>query len=513
MDSELTTHRLLYPDGRTKYEGGWKNNQENGIGRLYYDNGNLNYEGQWLNGRMQGTGQWYRSNGKLQYEGQFLDNLPHGHIIEYRETGERLYEGAIQLGILNGYGTIYYDTGVICYEGMFSNGMMNGTGKSYDRSGSLVFEGPYKNGKINGSGAKIKRIFSALAILFIVITLSYKYYPDIKGAFSKVIVNQDDSHKAIRAAKKIMEQNLASPSSAKWVSSDIVDQNEPYFMVHLVVDANNSFGVSVRTSMLVSVTMGSGNQYTYNPLTSVTESSDPPQDFEIMIMKQLNGWPGSVNLKDNPNTQEAMQSDIEIEMNKTPEKNDTSTIITNEVSATSETSIPLGDSLVRGKAGSLAVVDWKRFDDPDVVLPLTFGDTQLELVIGMDHPNGMKKLIRNPQDGTKRPLDFNLPGNGFDEYGTLMDDYRVQAGTFDFDRDGVDELWIASGNLMTEATIMVYAYKEGSLKADVPFEEILVADGQIAFILEDNQVQVPIGSSGVDHAYAYTNHKFIEVVN
>ncbi|BBI30923.1 MORN repeat-containing protein [Cohnella abietis] len=508
MNSEQTTHRLLYPDGRTKYEGGWNNNQENGFGRLYYDNGSLNYEGQWLNGRMQGSGKWYRPNGKLQYEGLFLDNLPHGEIIEYRETGNRLYMGTIERGVLNGHGTIFYDTGVICYEGMFSNGLMNGIGKSYDRSGKLVYEGPYRNGKINSSGAKIKRIFSVLVILFVVIALGYKFYPDIQG-----VLGQGESHKAIRAAKKIMEKNLDSPSSAKWVSSDIVDQSDPYYMIHLVVEAKNSYGVTVKTSALVSVTMGSGNEFTYNQLTSISESSDPPQDFEILIMKQFNQWPGFVSLKNDRNVKDGTAFK-DSEANKASEESDVGVLVPDVKKAAEEkSSIPLQDSLVRGGGGSLAMVDWQRFDDPDVVLPLTFGNTELELVIGMDHPNGMKKLIRNPQDGTIRTLDNDFSGSGFDDYGTLMDDYRVQAGTYDFDGDGVDELWIASGNLISEATITVYAYKEAkNLKNDVPFEEKLVAKGQIAFIFENNQVQVPIGSAGVDHGYVYKNNKFTEVV-
>lgn len=157
---------------------------------------------------------------------------------------------------------------------------------------------------------KTSRNIMIRVILIIVVFagtfLGRHYYPDIKKWFNKSEFSfSSPSKKAIQAATTLLEKNLKSPSTAKVISSSVVEQQPPFYLVHLVVDSQNDFSAMVRTSALVSVELAEDNQYKYNMLTSVQESSNPPLDIEIQLVKQLNNWPGAIESTPEVQKQEA----------------------------------------------------------------------------------------------------------------------------------------------------------------------------------------------------------------
>ncbi len=175
MMSAFTTgcsskNTLYYSDGRTKYEGGWKNNLENGKGKTYNDDGKLIYEGYWLNGKYHGKGRlaideqlFYEGEfengeisgdgkiyilGNLVYEGKFKD----GDLIEgkeYDSSKEIIYKGGFNSFLYDGYGEIFYNNKLV-YSGELSKGKIKEETILFIQRNELNRIGFYEAEAING---------------------------------------------------------------------------------------------------------------------------------------------------------------------------------------------------------------------------------------------------------------------------------------------------------------------------------------------------------------------------
>jgi len=109
-----------------------------------------------------------------------------------------------------------------------------------------------------------------------------------------VSANPEDE-RATSAAKTLVYKNLKAPATARWASATVVARKPPRFVVHVLVDAQNSFGALIRSSYLVAVTLEGGEQFSFMPMSALQECSDPPSEAEVQAMSSLNGW-------DEPNT-------------------------------------------------------------------------------------------------------------------------------------------------------------------------------------------------------------------
>lgn len=154
-------HKIKYPDGRLKYQGGWENNSENGNGRSYFANGTLEYEGEWKNGKYNGEGKKYNDDGKIIYEGSWENGKYDGEGKKYDDDGNIVYEGAWINEKKNGFGKLFFGDGKINYEGNFLNDKYNGKGKEYSPNGSILFDGEYTDGLKNGYG----KLYSSSGII------------------------------------------------------------------------------------------------------------------------------------------------------------------------------------------------------------------------------------------------------------------------------------------------------------------------------------------------------------
>lgn len=116
----------VWPDGSI-YEGYWRNNQANILGRLIHADGDI-YEGEWVNDKANGYGTYIHMDG-TKYVGYWKDDQQHGKGFETWTDGSK-------------------------YEGEYVNGCKEGKGK-YSLADGSVYEGQFRNNNFEGIGMNI----------------------------------------------------------------------------------------------------------------------------------------------------------------------------------------------------------------------------------------------------------------------------------------------------------------------------------------------------------------------
>lgn len=98
--------------------------------------------------------------------------------------------------------------------------------------------------------------------------------------------------RAKMSARSAVSERLKSPGTANWVSTRVLDHKNGKFLVHVVVDATNSFGGYIRGAYCVVLTLDMKKKDTYfiNPVFGIQECSRSPNDFDIGVVKQVNSW-------------------------------------------------------------------------------------------------------------------------------------------------------------------------------------------------------------------------------
>jgi len=129
--TSLEAKKKKYPNG-DYYEGEWKKNQPNGLGKMIYANGET-YEGEWFNGLFHGKGKMTYQNGNI-------------------------YEGSWENGLSNGTGKMIYSNGNE-YDGLWKNGkIIKGKGKIVGLNGS-IYEGEW-NEEWNNISSQNEDVFN-----------------------------------------------------------------------------------------------------------------------------------------------------------------------------------------------------------------------------------------------------------------------------------------------------------------------------------------------------------------
>ena len=75
-------------NGKTAYEGNYKNNKRNGFGSFYYKNGGLCYTGEWKDNKRNGFGVGVRSSDGSFYAGTWSNNKPEGVGARFDKYGK-----------------------------------------------------------------------------------------------------------------------------------------------------------------------------------------------------------------------------------------------------------------------------------------------------------------------------------------------------------------------------------------------------------------------------------------
>lgn len=173
--------QYAYPRKVALYEGSWKNDYKDGLGRQYYNSGHLQYNGYFVYNLFHGEGRLYSDPSAivniqptnaanpfkfLVYHGDFKEGKRYGKGIQYNFEGKIVYDGIWiddQYNTINKIGTpsiLYYDSvnGAppnIKYQGHFKNGLMHGNDGIFytnDVTKTVIYQGQFSTGNHHGDG-------------------------------------------------------------------------------------------------------------------------------------------------------------------------------------------------------------------------------------------------------------------------------------------------------------------------------------------------------------------------
>lgn len=175
-DNRHGNGRTAMFDGKTAYEGSYRNDKRDGFGVYYYKSGKLCYVGSWEKNRREGlgaafssgdgsvfVGKWHDNepiaagagfdrDGRLNYVGKTKEGKRNGTGITYSEETDAFFVGKYQDGEFMGRGTQFDGDGNLLYSGAFSGGQRNGEGVSYHFDGSVKYKGFWQNDLYHGEG-------------------------------------------------------------------------------------------------------------------------------------------------------------------------------------------------------------------------------------------------------------------------------------------------------------------------------------------------------------------------
>ena len=143
-----------------KYEGEYKFGKFSGHGTYTWSNGST-YVGGWSSGRMHGYGIYRSADGKTSYEGEFKNGDRDGIGIKKSDDGKisgviykngRLVKQEFKIDIPDGEGIHIYPDGSK-YVGNFQNGFKHGKGTLTWDGNNGKYVGDFKNGFKHGKGS------------------------------------------------------------------------------------------------------------------------------------------------------------------------------------------------------------------------------------------------------------------------------------------------------------------------------------------------------------------------
>jgi antitoxin component YwqK of YwqJK toxin-antitoxin module len=138
----------LDDQGRTVFEGEYKDNLKKGQGREYFTTGQKKFEGEYKDDKRHGRGVEYNKGGKVKCETTFDRGQIAGHTALYYDTGVPKFVGEYFESSKQGRGKIYYPNGQLSYEGDISENAVEGAGTKWDRNMVMKGEGYFEQGKL-----------------------------------------------------------------------------------------------------------------------------------------------------------------------------------------------------------------------------------------------------------------------------------------------------------------------------------------------------------------------------
>lgn len=105
--------RTEMSNGKTAYEGNYKNNKRNGFGSFYYKNGGLCYTGEWKDNKRNGFGVGVRSSDGSFHAGTWSNNKPEGVGARFDKYGKLSYIANFKNGKESGLCVEYREDGGI----------------------------------------------------------------------------------------------------------------------------------------------------------------------------------------------------------------------------------------------------------------------------------------------------------------------------------------------------------------------------------------------------------------
>lgn len=159
---------------------------------------------------------------------------------------------------------------------------------------------------------------------------------------------------------------------------------------------------------------------------------------------------------------------------------------------------------------------WGKTSERDMIFPLHFHShiKPTYLLIGRDHPNGIRFLAMFPGYGVNLPLNFTKDFEGINEFGELKQGYYIQVAEHDFDHDGMPEIIIAIGDGLIDLSINIIKYHPPQFSQDTDRESnwslIGSYSGQAKAEIKGDTIQLFIGSQGLYDEYTWVKGKFMK---
>lgn len=154
-------------------------------------------------------------------------------------------------------------------------------------------------------------------------------------------------------------------------------------------------------------------------------------------------------------------------------------------------------------------VKWSP-SDSDVTVPLELDGEKVNLLVGLDSPNGVKLLALSESLEEGWPLQLKTTEGDFgpfDEFGDLKEGFSLYIKEYDFENDSVPEVVIAVSDGMLETYAWVFGYNYVFTEFGTsPLDLIWYGEGQSDLMLEGNKILLPFGSQGLFDEYVYSNN-------
>jgi len=137
-----------------------------------------------------------------------------------------------------------------------------------------------------------------------------------------------------------------------------------------------------------------------------------------------------------------------------------------------------------------------------------------EIIIGRDHPNGVKLLIINGKEAYS--LGFEIAG--LNDIGELEGNYYCQLAVVDVTNDGTPNILLAVGNGLIDLHLNIWTFDKEKFENTArgkyinPFRYIGHIEGQQEIIiLPGGKIEVPIGSFGLFSTFSWDGTKFKKI--
>ena len=178
--------------------------------------------------------------------------------------------------------------------------------------------------------------------------------------------------------------------------------------------------------------------------------------------------------------------------------------------------VRIEDLLVQGMKNTVL---WGKFDREDVFLELNANHEKnwpTSLAISMDQNQKLHFELVNDADGI--PLQVNpAEAEAFNESGQFNEHYYIQAGEYDFDRDGSSEILIAIGDNRIDLVVNVFKYcpskKDNDAGKAKNWALAGVFMGQNKAFLNGRNIRLPYTAVKVESEFQWdkNQNEFVEV--
>ena len=148
--------RTAMSDGKTAYEGGYRDDKREGFGVYYFKSGKLCYAGNWKQNKRSGVGAAFSPSDGGIYVGRWEDNYTEGLGASFDKEGRLVYLGKTSDGKRCGAGVTYSYERDTFFIGKYRDGEFTGEGTQFDSDGNMLYVGGYDNNMRIGNGTSYK---------------------------------------------------------------------------------------------------------------------------------------------------------------------------------------------------------------------------------------------------------------------------------------------------------------------------------------------------------------------